>query len=125
VESKECTCCGAVKSVEDFYAEPRRRGGRRSECKRCSNGSYTPHCTECGEPTRRAGLCGFCAEEGSGGPLIAPFEPPAPPGTHENRLRLAVQRAGEARPDYGGGVKGAETRKARGARPGYVTAAGF
>lgn len=34
--TKACTKCGEVKFLEDFYAEPRNKGGRRADCKSCA-----------------------------------------------------------------------------------------
>jgi hypothetical protein len=34
-QTKRCTACGLVKQLTDFYADPRNRDGRYSECKDC------------------------------------------------------------------------------------------
>lgn len=34
--TKKCTKCGEVKALSDFFVDKRRKGGKRSACKRCS-----------------------------------------------------------------------------------------
>lgn len=36
ITTKQCTKCGEVKCLADFFADKRRRDGKRSVCKNCS-----------------------------------------------------------------------------------------
>jgi len=61
METKQCSGCGMIKPLTEFYRDRRLKSGRCSQCKSCKN-QKTGTCSDCGKPVNcHAARCQPCS----------------------------------------------------------------